>query len=493
MAANLGDIIPAPLSVDPDPGGNFTIDSATVIARSAGPEASAVADWLAELLRRGTGFPLPTVEAGSRPGGAITLLLDSGDPEIGDEGYTLTVTAQGVTVRARAAAGLFHGAQSLRQLLPAAIETDGAAGRCTVPGGTVVDRPRFPWRGAMLDVCRHFFGVADVKRYIDQIALYKMNILHLHLSDDQGWRIEISKWPRLTEIGGSTAVGGGPGGWYSHDDYREIVAHARSRHVTVVPEIDTPGHTNAALASYAEFNCDGTAPGLYTGIEVGFSSLCVAKPITYEFLRDVFSELAALTPGRYLFVGGDETLSTPPSDYATFMEKVARIAIDVGKTPVAWAEAASAPVPPQLVAVYWDINDGGADVRRAAERGLRVVIAPGNRSYLDMKYDQDTPLGLLWAGPVSVEASYDWDPGDYGILEAQVEGVEAPIWTETLTTMADIEFMAFPRLSGIAEIGWSPQPAHDWQGYRRRLALQAPRWEALGINFHRAPSVDWPA
>jgi hexosaminidase len=288
-------------------------------------------------------------------------------------------------------------------------------------------------------------------------------------------------------------VGGGPGGWYSHDDYREIVAHARSRHVTVVPEIDTPGHTNAALASYAEFNCDGTAPGLYTGIEVGFSSLCVAKPITYEFLRDVFSELAALTPGRYLFVGGDETLSTPPSDYATFMEKVARIAIDVGKTPVAWAEAASAPVPPQLVAVYWDINDGGADVRRAAERGLRVVIAPGNRSYLDMKYDQDTPLGLLWAGPVSVEASYEWDPGDYGIPEEQVEGVEAPIWTETLTTMADIEFMAFPRLSGIAEIGWSPQPAHDWQGYRRRLALQAPRWEALGINFHRAPSVDWPA
>jgi hexosaminidase len=434
------------------------------------------------------------VEAGSRPGGAITLLLDSGDPEIGDEGYTLTVTAQGVTVRARAAAGLFHGAQSLRQLLPAAIETDGAAGRCTVPGGTVVDRPRFPWRGAMLDVCRHFFGVADVKRYIDQIALYKMNILHLHLSDDQGWRIEISKWPRLTEIGGSTAVGGGPGGWYSHDDYREIVAHARSRHVTVVPDIDTPGHTNAALASYAALNCDGLARSLYTGTEMGFSSLCAGKVITAQFLHDVYSELAAVTPGPYIFIGGDEATEVlSASDYASLVGVAAQSVVAAGKIPVGWADIGAVALPAGTIAAYWNHADNGTSAVRSAAGGLRLVLAPADHAFLDQKYDASTPLGLDWAGPVSVEQAYDWEPGDYGIPEEHLEGVEATLFSETLSTMADIEYMAFPRLPGIAEIGWSPQATHDWSAYRERLAAQGPRWQAMGINYDPAPDVPWPA
>ncbi|WP_228984746.1 family 20 glycosylhydrolase, partial [Streptomyces sp. DH12] len=183
----------------------------------------------------------------------------------------------------------------------------------------------------MLDVSRHFFSVDEVKRYIDRIALYKINKLHLHLSDDQGWRIAVDSWPRLAAYGGSTEVGGGPGGHYTKDDYREIVRYAASRYLEVVPEIDMPGHTNAALASYAELNCDGVAPPLYTGTEVGFSSLCVGKEITYDFVEDVVREIAALTPGRYLHIGGDEAHSTPHEEYVAFMERVQPVVARYGK------------------------------------------------------------------------------------------------------------------------------------------------------------------
>src|SRR6185295_5797180 len=199
-----------------------------------------------------------------------------------------------------------------------------------IPGGHVTDRPRFAYRGAMLDVARHFFSVAQVERYIDQLAMYKINTFHLHLADDQGWRIMIHSWPRLATYGGSTAVDGDPGGYYTQEQYRDIVEYARQRFITVIPEIDMPGHVNAALASYAELNCDGIAPPLYTGTDVGFSSLCVSKPITYRFIDDVIRELAALPPGRYLHIGGDEAQATSHADYVTFMNRAQQIVADHG-------------------------------------------------------------------------------------------------------------------------------------------------------------------
>ena len=337
----------------------------------------------------------------------------------------------------------------------------------------------------MLDVARHFFSVADVERYIDEMTLYKINVLHLHLTDDQGWRIAISGWPQLTAVGGSSAVGGGPGGHYTQEQYSQIVAYAASRYVTVVPEIDTPGHVNAALASYANLNCEGTAPALYTGINVGFSSLCVGAPITYQFLDDVIGELASLTPGPYIDIGGDEAQSTPPADYTAFVERVTQMVVSHGKTRVGWAEIGAAKLPGDAIAKYWKGEDGGASARMAAAQGVKLVLAPADHGYLDQKYDPDT---LPRRSP-----AYAWEPSDYGIPAGQVEGVEAPLFSETLTTMADIEYMAFPRLAGIAEIGWSPKWTHAWDAYRARLAAQAPRWEALRINFFRAPEVPWPA
>ncbi|MFJ2236883.1 beta-N-acetylhexosaminidase [Streptomyces sp. NPDC087859] len=493
-ARPLDEVVPAPASVEPG-GSPYRITRATHIRVDDSRAVRRIGEYVADVLRPSTGYPLPVT---SRGRGGIQLRLAKGP--FGAEGYRLDSGAKGVTITAAQPAGLFHGVQTLRQLLPAAVEKDSVQqGPWLVAGGTIEDTPRYGWRGAMLDVSRHFFTVDQVKRYVDQLALYKVNKLHLHLSDDQGWRIAVDSWPRLTTYGGSTQVGGGPGGFYTKADYQEIVRYAASRYLEVVPEIDMPGHTNAALASYAELNCDGVAPPLYTGTEVGFSSLCVSKEITYDFVDDVIRELAALTPGRYLHIGGDEAHSTSHEDYVKFMDRVQPVVAEYGKTVVGWHQLTGATPAKGAVAQYWGLDDTSAEekeqVAAAARNGTGIVLSPADRIYLDMKYTADTPLGLDWAGLVEVQRSYDWDPGTYlpGAPASAIRGVEAPMWTETLTNSADIEYMAFPRLAGAAELGWSPAATHDWDRYKVRLAAQGPRWEALGIDYYRSPQVPWPA
>jgi len=305
----MNDLVPAPVSVEATPGHDYRLTADTVISTERGSSAArSVGKYLADLLRPATGYRLHVKEArGHDPDDGIVLLLSGADQKVGNEGYELDASKHGVVIRARTADGLFSGVQTLRQLLPAAIDSwTHQPGPWAVSGGHIVDYPRFAYRGAMLDVSRHFFPVSTVERYIDDIARYKVNYLHLHLADDQGWRIQIKSWPNLAIHGGSTEVGGGPGGYYTQREYKDLVKYAASRHITIVPEIDMPGHTNAALSSYAELNCNGIAPPLYTGTDVGFSSLCVNKEITYQFLDDVIRELARMTPGPYIHIGGDE-------------------------------------------------------------------------------------------------------------------------------------------------------------------------------------------
>ncbi|MDT9689177.1 beta-N-acetylhexosaminidase [Streptomyces sp. P9(2023)] len=495
----LGQIVPVPASVAPA-GQPYAITGATRIRiDERSRESRAIADYLAGILRPSTGHSLRVVDEDEARGG-IRLRLSGAEKSLGDEGYRLQSGRDGITLTAHRPAGLFRGVQTLRQQLPAAVEMRTVqSGPWNVAGGTITDTPRYAYRGAMLDVSRHFFTVDQVKRYIDQLALYKVNKLHLHLSDDQGWRIAIDSWPRLATYGGSTQVGGGPGGYYTKDDYKEIVRYAASRYQEVVPEIDLPGHTNAALASYAELNCDGVAPPLYTGTAVGFSSLCVPKDITYDFVDDVIRELAALTPGKYLHIGGDEAHSTPQADYEAFMAKVQPIVAAYGKTVVGWHQLTGATPAKGALAQYWGLDRTGAaekeQVAAAARNGTGLILSPADRVYLDMKYDKDTKLGLAWAGYVEVQRSYDWNPAAYlaGAPAEAVKGVEAPLWTETISQNADIDQMAFPRLPGVAELGWSPAATHDWERYRVRLAAQGPRFEALGIDYYRSPQVPWPA
>lgn len=483
-------MIPQPTAQQALPDQTFTLQSDATIGLDDSA-ARTIADRFAARLRRSTGFALP-VQDGT---GTITLSTQ-GAESLGAEGYELRVDASGVTITAATAEGLFRGVTTLRQLLPAKADADSRQdGPWEIAGTTISDAPRYGYRGVMLDVSRHFFTVDQVKHFIDLVSLYKLNRLHLHLSDDQGWRIQVDSWPRLTEYGGSQQVGGGTGGSYTKADFAEIVRYAGERYLTVVPEIDTPGHTNAALASYPELNADGVAPKLYTETEVGFSTLTVGSDRTYEFLDDVFREVAEQTPGDVVHLGGDEAHSTPHSDYLTFVPKAAELVVKHGKTVMGWHEIADASLPAGTVVQYWGTEDEKAQALavKAVEQGATLVLSPANRSYLDMKYHAETPLGLDWAGLVSVEQSYDWNPATLipNVPASAIAGVEAPLWTETLDDLEKVEFMVFPRLPGIAELGWSSEDALDWATYKDRLAQQAPRWEVLGVNFYRAPEIDW--
>jgi hexosaminidase len=494
-------LVPMPTSVRDLPGRDFRLRQGTRIVVAGDAEAVEIATDLAEKLRASTGLPLRLVRGERARYGAIVLRVRPASelPGVtGPEAYQLSVRTSHVLLEASTAQGLFRGLQTLRQLLPPQVESmTRQEGPWTVPAVQIVDSPRFAYRGAMLDVARHFLTVDEVKRYIDDIALYKMNTLHLHLSDDQGWRIEIEGWPQLTRYGGTTEVAGGPGGWYTQSDYAEIVQYAAQRFITVVPEIDTPGHTNAALAAYPELTCEGQAPPLYTGIEVGFSSLCIDKEVTYKFLDDVIGQLARLTPGPYLHIGGDEAHSTEEADYVRFIERVEKIVQKHGKQMMGWAEISAADLSETSVAQYWNpasgSDPGTQSATAAVAQGVRLVMSPANKAYLDMKYTALTPLGLQWAGLVEVSDSYNWDPATYisGVRESDVLGVEAPVWTETLKDLDDVEYMAFPRLPGIAEKGWSAAEGRSWEEYRVRLAAQSARWEVLDINYYCSPQVDW--
>ncbi|MGW3244221.1 beta-N-acetylhexosaminidase [Streptomyces sp. NPDC001070] len=492
-ARPLGQVVPAPASVDPG-GESFTLrEDARIHVPAGSPGARAIAGQLAGLLRPPTGYALPVTR--DRADDGIVLALDARGAT-GAEGYTLRSTARSLVIRAATPAGLFHGVQTLRQLLPADVERRYTTRRpWTVAGGTISDAPRYGYRGAMLDVARHFFTVDEVERYIDQLALYKINRLHLHLTDDQGWRIAVDGLPRLASRGGSTEVGGGPGGFYTKADYRQLVAYAGSRYMTVVPEIDMPGHTNAALASYAGLNCDGVARELYTGTAVGFSSLCVPKPATSAFVDTVLREVAAMTPGPYLHIGGDEARATPHAEYVALMDRAQAVVRARGKTVVGWHQMTGAHPVPGAVAQYWGTgSEDQAAVAAAARAGTRLVLSPANHAYLDMKYDADTSLGTSWAGRTDVRSAYDWDPAGFvrGAPAESVLGVEAPLWSETITGSADIEYMSFPRLPAVAELGWTPAARTGWPSFRERLAAQGPRWSAMGVNFYAAPGIDWP-
>lgn len=487
-------IIPAPAAFELHADGAFVLDADTrIVADPALPDAARIAEHLAALLRPATGLALPVSE-GAGGGAANVIVLvhapDGGDP--GDEAYTLRVVPERITLSAAVPAGAFRGVQTLRQLLPARIESQESVftpGPWTAPACTVRDRPRFGWRGAMLDVARHFIPVHEVKQFIDAMALYKLNVLHLHLTDDQGWRIEIQSWPALARVGGSTQVGGGPGGYYTRDDYAEIVRYAQDRYITVIPEIDVPGHVHAALASVPELNAGGAAPAPYQGIRVGFSALPVESEAALRLVDDVLRELAEITPGPYLHIGGDEVESIPDEAYAAFIERVQESVARTGKRAVGWEEIAKSRLLPGTVVQHWK-ND---TVGRVAKEGARLVLSPASRVYLDMKYDARTELGLPWAGYVEVRDAYGWDPASLlpEVEEADVLGIEAPLWTETVRNLTAAFYLVFPRLPAIAEVGWTPAAEREWEGFRVRLAAHAPRWRLLGINYHRSPQVDW--
>ena len=474
-------LIPRPASIFAARG-EFNLSNVTPIQIDlSNDELKFLADGLSTQIQAALGWKLAITTTDSDMSG-IKLELDD-FANLDEEEYELLITTDEVRLCARQPAGLFYAIQTFLQMIPPI-----PSSTVVLPAVSIKDSPRFVWRGAMLDVARHFFGVEEVKRYIDLISHYKINCLHLDLTNDQGWRIEIKSWPRLTEIGGQTQVGGNGGGFYTQEQYKEIVEYARSRYVMIIPEIDVPGHINAALASYAELNCSGEAPTLYEGIEVGFSSLCADKEITYQFLDDVTRELASISPAPYIHIGGDEAKSTPSEDYKKIVESVQQIVLGYGKKAVGWGEIGDIELHPSTIAQFWDKKM----YLKAKSQGCKVILSPASKSYLDIKYDENCPLGLDWVGYLTVQDSYDWDIRTIvpELEENDVEGIEAVLWSETLHNFRDLEYMVFPRLLCLAELAWSPR-GQNWEEFRQRLATHGKRMEALGINFYRSPEVNW--
>lgn len=492
-------LVPLPSSVT-ESTGKLSLTAATriIVENEADAAASVLADVIAE-------------STGRRP----SIAFDA--PQSGDivarrtarqgEQYTLRV---GETVQLEGSeAGLFYAAQTLRQLL--ITDDEGWA----LPQIEIDDTPRFSYRGVMLDVARTFFDIDTVKALIDRASSLKFNRLHLHLTDDQGWRLQIDSRPLLTERGSTTAVGDRPGGFYKKDDFREIVRYAASHHMVVVPEIDLPGHTHAIGLAYPELaeapvmndglltQAEALGEALpvagepYRGTGVGHSSVKIHQDATWEFLRDVLTELAELTPGPYLHVGGDECLGTPPADFDAFIDRITALTAELGKTSITWHEAGSAQVAEGTIGQYWGsttpTGSHAEHARRFAERGGSVIMSPSNTAYLDQKYDAAFPLGLEWAALIDLQTAYEWEPASIvDALPAEaILGVEGPLWSETVETLGDIDQLIFPRVAAIAEVAWSPAATRDWISFSERVGRLGAVWDAAGWGGHRPAEIAW--
>lgn len=510
-------IIPKPVRAVPRDG-VFRLARATVVV--AAGEAAGEAWALTEGLARVFGERQDIVQtAAGAPANAIELRLAEELVGLGREGYRLEVGPTRVLIDAAASPGLFHGITTLLQMLPPA--PGSADSEYDIPCVNMEDRPRFPWRGAMLDVARHFFPPAFVKRFIDLLALHKLNTLHLHLTDEHGWRIEIRRYPKLTSVGASrseTIVGrhdipeedrrydGMPyGGCYTQDEMRAIVAYAARRHISVVPEIDLPGHTRAAIAAYPELGCTGRPAEVRTCWGRGDDILNPSEE-TFTFLEGVFAEAMDVFPSPFIHVGGDEVIKSIWTESARCRERMAELGLadeDAlqayfirrmrdflavhGRRLIGWDEVLEGGLPSDSAVMTWH----GADVAvRAAQAGHDVVMAPYSHTYLDFYQSQDKdgePPAL--GGFLPLETVYAFEPVPAGldpVAAAHILGAQGQLWTEYIPTAAQAEYMAFPRLCALAEVCWSPSAAVSGRTYEEfmlRLSEHLRRLDALGVNY----------
>ena len=487
--------------------------------------------FLTEPLRRSTGYPLATrtkfFSSAAIPNG-ILLTTKNADPKLGPEGYELTVSPDSVVIRAPTQAGLFYGVQTLLQLLPPEIFSTNRVANINwqMPCLQIEDWPRFKWRGLMLDVSRHFFNTSEVETVLDAMALHKLNVFHWHLTDDQGWRIEIKKYPLLTQIGAwrpgvgfgldpksTTAYGpdGRYGGFYTPKDIREVLAHAAARHITVVPEIEMPGHATAALAAYPQYSCTGgpfTIPltgGVFNGI------YDPAKEETFTFLDNILAEVFRMFPGQYVHIGGDEV---PPETWQKsadcqalmkregltnedelqgwFTRRMEKFISSRGRTMVGWSEIMHGGLATNAVVMDWI---GGA--AEAAASGHDVVMSPTAYCYLDFYQSTNRaaePMGATWGGTLTLRKVYSYDPMPTNLPEqfqSHILGTQGNLWTEHVPNLKHAEYMIFPRECAIAEISWSSESSRNWENFMRRLQIHARRLDELGINYRHA-SVTTP-
>lgn len=508
-------IIPLPAECRFTGSAPFKLNARTLIVASG--KSAALRQVAVQLADR-----LGVAVTGKTKPGAITLRIEPAlKKSLGSEGYRLSSRSSGVLIRGATAAGVFYGTQSLRQLLPPATEKlgVGAAPGLTVPALEISDRPRFGWRGAMLDPARRFLSVAETKRFIDTLALHKLNVLHWHLVDDQGWRLEIKKYPRLTEVGawrtesplyGNRDAGNGTphGGYYTQQQVRAIVAYAAARFITVVPEIELPGHAASAIAAYPQLgnrDVPGFAPKVVTRWGIQPYTYAPSEPV-FKFLADVMAEVVTLFPSKFVHIGGDEAIKDQwqQSAFAQrtikwlglkdehelqswFIRRVEKILTRHGRRLIGWDEINEGGLSPTATMMVWR---DWKWAEFAIAQGNDVVMSPTSHCYLD-HYQVDPKTGTepeAIGGNNPLENVYALDPVPLGLKpgqEKQVLGVQGNLWGEYLPHARQMEYMAFPRLSALAEVGWSLPERKNWADFRARLEPLLARLELLDVNYRR--------
>jgi len=509
-------IIPCPSQITPREGefilqGTSRIEAPETLRREA--------DYLAAYLRRSTGYPIP-VHAAAPLAEKTTVIRLTPDPacaHLGGEGYRLTVGADLAEIVASTAAGVFYGVQSLLQLFPPAIYGQGPRLKIEwkAPQLAIEDSPRFAWRGAMLDSCRHFRPIEFVRKFIDLLALHKLNVFHWHLTDDQGWRIEIKKYPKLTEIAAwrngtwmghnsaeSRDDGIRHGGFYTQEEIREIVRYAADRHITVLPEIEMPGHAQAALTAYPELGCTGQQVEVRRrwGISENIYS---PKEETIRFLQDVLLEVMELFPGRFIHIGGDEALKPEWDGSAEiralmasvgakdshemqsyFIRRMDRFLIEHGRRLIGWDEILEGGLAEGAAVMSWRGIAGGI---AAATQGHDVVMAPNSHTYFDAYQSEklsDEPLAIGGFLPLEKAYSYEPVPAEIPADKARhILGLQGQLWSEYMPTTEYVEYMAFPRLTALAEVGSSPVTTRDYPSFLGRLRTHLKRLNVLDTRY----------
>jgi hexosaminidase len=518
---NLG-IIPAPVKLERQ-SGFFKLDKTVVLVSNETPNA-ATADILNAFIANKGGFALRTPKTAAS-GERVILLSSNGADQLPAEGYLLTVNAKTITVTGKGA-GLFYGVQSLMQMMP---EKNGQ--EIDVPASTIQDYPRFKYRGMHLDVGRHFFSVAFVKKYIDLMAQYKLNNFHWHLTEDQGWRIEIKKYPKLTTVGAEragTIVGHHPGvttdntpykGFYTQDEVKEVVAYAAKKFINVIPEIELPGHSSAAIAAYPQLSCfpdrdtyiDPKAPwaGSRKGKQVQqtwgvFDDVFAPTEYTFKFLEDVLDEVMALFPSKYIHIGGDES----PKEYwkqspfcqqlikekgmkdehelqSYFIQRIEKYINSKGRNIIGWDEILEGGLAPNATVMSWRGVEGGI---AAAKLNHNVIMTPGsNGLYLDQAQSKspDEPINIGGVDPYSRVYAYDPVPAELSDDQKKfIEGVQGNVWTEYIESPQKLEYQVLPRMLALSEIAWSPVSRKDYKNFSEdRIPVHLARLEKAGLNF----------
>jgi hexosaminidase len=498
-------IIPQPVSIETGKG-IFTLTKNTVIDVSDAEDKKAAA-FLNDYLQNIYGFKLST--GTGKPGDEIKLITKKFIKAPSADAYTLQVSPKGITVTGDTYPATFYGIQSLIQLLPVTKKD-----QLVIPAVSIVDSPRFTYRGMHLDVGRHFFPVSFVKKYIDFIALHKMNFFHWHLTEDQGWRIEIKKYPKLTEIGScrnGTIIGHHPGtgndntkhcGYYTQDEIRDVVKYASERFITVVPEIEMPGHAEAALASYPWLGCPGTGP--YKVEEtwgVFDDAFCAGQDSTFQFLQDVIDEVLELFPSPYIHIGGDEC---PKNNWkkcplcqarikeegakdehglqSYFINRMEKYINSKGRKIIGWDEILEGGLAPNAIVMSWRGEEGGI---AAAKENHNVIMTPGAWVYFDhSQVEKDDSLTI--GGFTSVEKVYGYEPVPKVLDASQAKyvlGAQANVWTEYISSPSKLEYMIFPRMSALSEVLWSPKQKRNWASFEPRLMQQLKRYDLWKVNY----------